>query len=441
MSDEHHEHNQVTPLAVTNWRDIRKKFGIKEKNRRGHMYVVGKTGTGKSSLLGNMIIADIAQGNGLALIDPHGDLAETVLRFIPKERMGDVIYLNPGDLEYPFAFNLLEQVEPDFRHRIVSGLLTVFKKIWHEFWGPRLEHLLRHALFTLLEYPGSTLLDVPRLFTDISFRTKALTYVTHEAVKAFWQYEFEKYSPWLKSEASAPILNKMGQFLTNLPLRNIVGQHKNTFNLRQVMDEGKILIVNLSKGVIGEDNAVLLGAMLVTQMQLAALSRADIEEKKRRSFYLYVDEVHNFLTQSFTSILSESRKYGLHLILAHQYVSQLQEEIRDAVFGNVGTIISFRVGPDDAHFLAKEFAPVFDEMDFVNLPHHHIYLKLMIDGVTSQPFSAVTLPLPANGISDRDEIIRESRRRYGRPRKEVEQKILMRSVGNSPDTARQKRLF
>jgi type IV secretory pathway TraG/TraD family ATPase VirD4 len=426
MNDDTNHKEQVTPIAITNWRDIRKHFGIKQKNRRGHMYVVGKTGTGKSSLLGNMIISDIANGNGLALIDPHGDLAETVLRFIPQHRIKDVIYLNPGDLEYPVPINFLEKVDPAYRHRVVSGLISVFKKIWHEFWGPRLEHLLRFALFTLLDYPESTLLDVTRLFTDIAFRSKVLAYITQEAVRAFWQSEFDKYSPYLRSEAISPILNKMGQFLTNSPLRNIVGQKDNTFNLRKVMDEGKILIANLSKGAIGEDNCALLGAMLVTQIQLAALSRSNVREHERRPFYLYVDEVHNFLTQSFADVLSESRKYGLNLVLAHQYASQLQEEMRSAIFGNIGTTISFRVGADDAKYLAREFAPAFEELDFVNLPNYHIYLKLMVNGVTSQPFSAVTVPLPEQEISKSEEIIDESRRRYGRLRKEVEQNILAR---------------
>ena len=433
--------DQVTPIAVTNWRDIRKHFGIKQRNRRGHMYVVGKTGTGKSSLLGKMIISDLAYGNGLALIDPHGDLAETVLRFIPKHRVKDVIYLNPGDIEFPVPINFLEKVERAHRHRVVSGLISVFKKIWHEFWGPRLEHLLRFALFSLLDYPESTLLDVTRLFTDITFRSKVLTFVTQEAVKAFWQNEFDKYSPWLRSEAISPILNKMGQFLTNNPLRNIVGQKENTFNLRRVMDEGKILIANLSKGAIGEDNCALLGAMLVTQIQLAALSRSNVREHNRRPFYLYVDEVHNFLTQSFADVLSESRKYGLNLVLAHQYVSQLKEEMRGSIFGNVGTMISFRVGSEDAKYLAREFAPAFEETDFVNLPNYHIYLKLMIDGVTSQPFSAVTLPLPEHGISKSDVIIDESRRRYARLRKEVEQDILVRCKIETRSRPAQKGLF
>ena len=440
MEESQNAKEQITPIAITNWRDIRKRFGIKERNRRGHMYIIGKTGTGKSSLMGNMMISDLAYGNGLALIDPHGDLAQTVLRFIPPRRAADVIYLNPGDTEYPIPLNFLERIDPAYRHRIVSGLISVFKKIWHEFWGPRLEHLLRFALFTLLDYPESTLLDVTRLFTDNPFRAKVLAFVTQEAVRAFWQNEFDKYSPWLRSEAISPILNKMGQFLTNSPLRNIVGQKDNTFNLRKVMDEGKILIANLSKGAIGEDNCALLGAMLVTQIQLAALSRSNVREHERRPFYLYVDEVHNFLTQSFADILSESRKYGLNLVLAHQYVGQLKEEVRNAILGNIGTIISFRVGADDAKYLEREFAPVFDEMDFINLPNYHIYLKMMTNGVTSQPFSATTLPMPERGISDSTAIVNESRQRYGRLRKEVEQSILLRYKSDQRAT-RQKGLF
>lgn len=421
------DRNPVTPFAVTNYRDIRKRFGIKDENRRGHMYIVGKTGTGKSTLIENMAISDIKSGNGLAIIDPHGDLTEDILDYVPKRRIEDVIYFNPGDLEFPIAFNPLEKVSSDFHHLVVSNIISVFKKIWSEFWGPRLEHILRHSLFTLLEYPGSTLLDLPRLLTDKEFRKGVLEHITHKQVKDFWLFEFEKYSAWLKSEATSPILNKMGQFLTSLPLRNIVGQRENTFDLRKVMDEGKILIVNLAKGKIGEDNCSLLGAMIVTKIQLTALSRSDLRESNRRPFYFYVDEIHNFLTLSFADILSEARKYGLNLILAHQYIEQLDEKITSAIFGNVGTIISFRIGAEDAKYLAGEFSHVFDESDLINLPNYHIYLKLLIDGVTSQPFSAITLPLIERNKSYRDKIVKLSRKRYSRPRNEVERDILSRS--------------
>lgn len=390
------------------------------------MYIIGKTGTGKSSLIANMAASDIAQENGLAILDPHGDLAESLLHHVPKERIHDVIYFNPGELEYPIAFNPLENIPKDFHHLVVSGLISVFKKIWSEFWGPRLEHILRYSLFTLLEYPDATLLDLTRLLTEPWFRNKALAYVKRPEIRAFWTYEFDKYSQWLRSEAVAPILNKVGQFLTSLPLRNVVGQSKNTFNFKDVMDTGKILIVNLAKGKVGEDCSSLLGSIIVTEIFLSALSRVNIPEGKRRAFYLYVDEFHNFVTLSFADILSECRKYGLNLILAHQYINQLHEKLRDAVFGNVASLISFRVGMEDAAYLAKEFRPTLNELDLMNLPNYHIYLKLMIDGVTSQPFSATTLPFESSAASHAIDIMNESRRQYGKPRQLVEQEILFR---------------
>jgi type IV secretory pathway TraG/TraD family ATPase VirD4 len=435
------EESAVTPFAITNYRDSRQVFGIKQKDRRGHMYIIGKTGTGKSTLLANMIISDMAKNQGLALIDPHGDLAERILDSVPKERVADVIYFNPGDLEYPIAFNPLEKCSPYSQHLVTSGLISVFKKIWPEFWGPRLEHILRHSIFTLLEYPGATLLDLPRLLTNKDFRFMVLKQVTNQQVREFWFSEFEKYSAWMRSEAISPILNKVGQFLTSLPLRNIVGQSENTFNLREVMDSGKILIVNLAKGQIGEDNCALLGAMLVTKIQLAAMRRADMPEEKRKSFYLYVDEVHNFFTLSFAGILSEARKYGLSLVLAHQYLDQLDDEMRAAILGNVGTLISFRVGAEDAKYLAREFYPVFNEADLVNLANHRIYLKLMIDGVTSRPFSAITLPPFVTETSFKGEIIARSRKRYGGVRKDVEREPLLRSPLEPEKTGNQLNLL
>jgi hypothetical protein len=418
------KNNPITPFALTDYRDIRKLFGIKQKNRRGHMYIIGKTGTGKSTLIENMAISDIKNGYSVSLIDPHGDMAEEILDYVPKKRIKDVIYFNPGDLDYPIAFNPLEKVPKDFHHLVASGIVSTFKKIWSESWGPRLEHILRHSLLSLLEYPNSTLLDLPKLLTNNDFRKNVLTYITHPQVREFWLSEFEKYSAWLKSEAVSPILNKIGQFLISIPLRNIVGQKENTFDIRRVMDEGKILIVNLAKGKIGEDNCSLLGALIVTKIQLAALSRADLLEENRKPFYLYVDEIHNFITLSFADILSEARKYGLNLVLAHQYIEQLDERIRAAIFGNVGTIISFRIGAEDAKYLAQEFAPVFNEADLINLPNFHIYLKLMIDGVTSQPFSAITLKIREMNTSYKKEIIEFSRKQYTRPKSVVEQQML-----------------
>jgi len=435
------KNNPITPFAVTDYRDIRKRFGIKKKNRRGHMYIIGKTGTGKTTLLENMIVSDIKAGNGIAVLDPHGDLAERILDFIPQKRIDETIYFNPGDIDYPIAFNPLEKVHPDYHHLVVSGLISVFKKIWSEFWGPRLEHILRHALLTLLEYPASTLLDLPRLLTDKKFRMKVLRFVHHPQVKEFWTLEFEKYSAWLRSQAISPILNKIGQFLTSTPLRNIVGQKENTFNLREVMDEGKMLIVNLAKGKIGEDNSSLLGAMLVTKIQLAALARAEMPERKRKSFYLYVDEFHNFLTLSFADILSEARKYGLNLILSHQYIEQLESKLKASIFGNVGTIISFRLGAEDARILAREFYPHFEEIDLTNLSNYHIYLKLLIDGASSKAFSAVTLPPPKFKRSHRNKIIKTSREKYGKPREEVEREITFRSNLKTSRQIHQRNLF
>jgi hypothetical protein len=405
------------------------------------MYIIGKTGSGKTTLIENMVISDIKMGNGLAVIDPHGDLSEDLLNFIPKRRIKETIYFNPSDLEHPIAFNPLEKVDRDHQHLVVSGLISIFKKVWFEFWGPRTEHILRNAILALLDYPGSTLLDLPSILVDKDFRKRVLEKVSNIQVKDFWLTEFEKYSAWFRSEAIAPIQNKIGQFLSVPLIRNIVGQPQSSFDLRKVMDEGKILIVNLSKGKIGEDNSALLGAMIATKIQLAALSRGNIPEGKRKSFYLYVDEIHNFLTQSFVDVLSEARKYGLHMILTHQYIEQLDERIRSAIFGNVGTLISFRVGAKDAKFLENEFSPTFDQTDLTNLPNYHIYLKLMIDGVTSKPFSATTLPPPGVKTSHKLKIIGASRAKFSRPRTEVERNLMARRIFENRPSFRQMRAY
>jgi CxxC-x17-CxxC domain-containing protein len=380
---------------------------------------------GKTNMIQNMAIQDIRNGKGVAIVDPHGEFAEECLKAVPANRVNDVIYFNPADTEFPIAMNVMEKVGPEFRHLVCSGLVGVFKKIWADSWGPRLEYLLRNAILALLEYPTSTLLGVTRLLIDTKYREKVLEKVTDPVVKAFWQDEFTKYHDRLMADAIAPIQNKVGQFLSSSLIRNIVGQTRSSFSIREVMDQEKILIMNLSKGRVGEDNSALLGAMMITKIQLAAMARVDTQEVERKDFYLYVDEFQNFATESFAGILSEARKYRLNLILAHQYISQLDEKVRDAVFGNVGTLITFRVGAMDAEILEKEFEPSFYATDLVNLAKYHVYLKLMIDGVATTPFSAGTIP-PID-ISDTsvsvDKVIRVSRERYGSKREEVEEKI------------------
>ncbi|MBI4426461.1 MAG: type IV secretion system DNA-binding domain-containing protein [Candidatus Kerfeldbacteria bacterium] len=419
--------DEVTYFAETNYHNVRRKFGIKTDDRRRHVYLIGKTGMGKSTMLENMIMSDINTGHGLVVIDPLGDLVEKIIDFIPSPRVNDIIYFNPADFDHPISFNVLEAVDPNHRHLVSSGLIAVFKKIWVDSWGPRLEYVLRNCILSLLEYPGSTLLGVTRLLVDKKYRAKIITKVTDPIVKAFWIEEFSAYSNQFRTEAISPIQNKVGQFLSSSVIRNIVGQPKSSFDLRWLMDEGKILLMNLAKGRIGEDNSSLLGAMMITKLQLAAMSRIDKPEPQRRDFYMYVDEFQNFATESFATILSEARKYHLNLIIAHQYIEQLSETVSAAVFGNVGTIVCFRIGAADAEFLEKEFAPVFTETDLVNLTKYDIYLKLMIDGVASDPFSATGLP-PVDQVfpraGNRDKIIRVSRERYATQRDVVEDKIL-----------------
>lgn len=420
------DNNHVTIFAETNFRNRHVRFGIKKDDRRRHMYFIGKTGMGKSTVLENMIIQDIQAGRGVCVVDPHGDLVEKVVDFIPPNRINDVIYFNPSDLSFPIAFNVLESVNVEQRHLVVSGLIGVFKKIWADSWGPRLEYVLHHAISALLEYPGSTLLGIMRILTDKNFRKKVIDKITDPVVKSFWVDEYSKYPDRFQAEAIAPIQNKVGRFLSSSLIRNILGQVKSSFTMREIMDQKKILLLNLAKGRVGEDNSALLGAMMITKIQLAAMSRVDTPENERQDFYLYVDEFQNFATESFANILSEARKYRLNLIIAHQYIEQVDEVVQAAVFGNVGTIIAFRVGAADAEFLEKEFYPTFTQEDLVNLSKFEVYLKLMIDGVTSEGFSARTLPPVAigEGTSVRDKVIKVTRERYAKPREIIEDKII-----------------
>lgn len=418
---------ELTVMGETNFRNIYKKFGIKIDDRKRHMYIIGKSGVGKSVFIENMAVDDVIQGRGVIVVDPHGELADKVMACVPEERIDDVVVFDPSDRGYPIAFNLLEQVDDDFKGMVASGFVGIFKKIFGDSWGPRLEHILRNTVLALLDYPNSTMLDIPKMLTDNRFRDKVVEKVKDPVIRDFWVNEFAQYDAKFRTEAVSPILNKVGQFLATSTIRNIVGQPKSKINIREIMDNEKIMIINLSRGKIGEDNSALLGAMMITKIQLAAMSRADVPVERRPDCFLYVDEFQNFATDSFAVILAEARKYNLALTMANQYVDQLPEEVRSAVFGNAGTIVSFRVGGTDADFLVKEFEPVFTTNDLVNLNKWTIYIKLLIDGVSSPAFSASTLP-PVQSVSGSiDKIIEKSRKKYSAIRSEVEAKIAERS--------------
>ena len=421
----------VTAIGRTNFRGITQEFGIKTLDRRRHMYIIGKTGMGKSVLLENMILSDIMAGRGVAVVDPHGDLAEAVLNFVPSWRINDVINFDPSDREWPIAFNMLSNIDPSLNTIVASGLVGIFKKIYADSWGPRLEHILRNTILSLLEYPNTTMLGIPRILQDAEFRRKVIRKIQDPLVKSFWVNEFEMMEPKMRVEAISPILNKVGQFLSSPIVRNILGQVNSKIDLRWAMDNKKIIIVNLSKGKIGEDNSSLLGAMMITKFQIDAMSRANIPEKDRVDFYLYVDEFQNFATDSFATILSEARKYKLNLTMANQYIAQMPEEVRDAVFGNVGSILSFQVGFDDAEYLSQQYGEEVLPNDLVNLSKYTAYMRLLIEGMPSKTFSLGTLPPPQfdMDLERREKVIRLARERYCSPRAVVEDKIIRWSRG------------
>lgn len=419
----------LTYLGLTSYRDQKTLFGIKRKDRRQHVYLLGKSGTGKSALMFNMILQNIMNGEGVCVVDPHGELVESVVAAIPEHRVKDVIYFNPADTDYHIGFNVLELVDPKYKHLVASGLMGIFTKIWANAWSARMEYILNNTILALLETPGTTLLGIPRMLVDKDYRQKIIGNLKDPVIKTFWVHEYEAWQDKFRNEAIAPIQNKVGQFLSTSLIRNVVGQTNSTINVFDIMNGGKIFLVNVSKGRIGEDNSALLGGMIITKIQLAAMERVRIPEEIRKDFYLYVDEFQNFVTDAFAGILSEARKYRLNLTVAHQYTAQLISDkssaVRDAIFGNVGTMIVFRVGADDAEFLEKEFEPEFTPQDIVNLPNYKVYTKLMIDGITSRPFSAKTLP-PMIKVKDRkveEEVIRSSRELYCRSREVVEKEI------------------
>jgi hypothetical protein len=415
--------DKISLLGVSNFRGSNTVFGLLRADRGRHVYILGQTGTGKSGALELLTISDIYYDQGFAVIDPHGDYAQHVLNFIPQRRLDDVVYFNPADTAYPIGFNPLEITDPSLKGHISSELVGVLKRLFAESWGPRLEYILRYSLLALLDYPNSTMLDITRLLTDKKFRAHVITFIDDPVVKNFWVTEFASWNDKFASEAVAPVLNKVGAFTANPMIRNIIGQPKSTFNLRKIMDEGKILVVNLSRGLMGEDNAGILGAMMVTKIQLAAMGRADTPMDQRRPFYLYVDEFQNFATDSFATILSEARKYGLNLTVANQYISQMSEEVRSAVFGNVGTILCFRISPDDAPFLQKYFEPQFEAADLIQQHSRFFVTTMMISDEKAPAFSAKTLNLPQPPDDLTSRIVTLSRERYAMDRSVVEELV------------------
>ena len=429
------DNTNILYLGKSNFRGSTKIFGIKNKDRFQHMYVIGQTGTGKTSLLRNLAIQDIEAGRGVAVVDPHGEFVQGLLAAIPQDRLQDVIYFNPIDTEYPIGFNILEVKNPDHKHLVSSGLMSIFTKIWANVWSARMEYIMNNTVLALLDTPGTTLLGIPRMLVDKIYRQRIIDNCKDPVVRSYWINEYEQYQERFRTEAIAPIQNKVGQFLSTHLVRNVVGQPKSTLNIEQIMNEGKILLVNVSKGLIGEDNSALLGAMIITKIQLAAMERVRIPEPERRDFLLYVDEFQNFATDSFASVLSEARKYRLGLIISHQYIGQLvsmqvggggvSTKVRDAIFGNVGTMITFRVGATDAEFLEVQFAPDLLAQDFVNIPNYNVYMRLMVDGFSSRAFSVITLPpIELNTTPAQvQHIIDNSRRNYSSSRASVEQEI------------------
>ena len=414
----------ISAFGLTNFRGINHQFGMLRRDRSRHVYIIGQTGAGKSGMLELFALSDVFYNQGYCIIDPHGDFATNNLRFIPKSRVKDVVYFNPADREYPVAFNPLELSDSSRKPNVASEVIGVLKRMFGDSWGPRLEHILRYTLLALLDRPETTLLDISRLLTDKDFRKETLEYCQDVTVLQFWKHEFGQWNEKQVNESIAPVLNKVGAFTANPIIRNIIGQPRSSFDVRKIMDEGKILVVNLSKGLVGEDNAGILGAFLVTKIQLAAMSRSDIPNvADRRPFYLYVDEFQNFATDSFAVILSEARKYGLNLTVANQYISQMTDSVRDAVFGNVGTTISFRVSADDAPILAKQFEPTFEDQDLLQMNNRNFVISMIINGEKVPAFSATTLSIPNTPDDNTAAIIKSSREQFSRPRATVEKEI------------------
>lgn len=429
--------DSLSPIAATNFRGHNTMFGVPRSDRGRHLYIIGQTGTGKSGMLELLTISDIYSPYGFAVVDPHGDYAQAILKRIPAERAADVVYFNPADTDFPMGFNPLEVYDPKLKTHTCSELIGVIKRIFENSWGPRLEYILRYSILALLDYPDATMLDITRILTEKKFRNEVLSYVNDPVVRNFWQIEFASWNDKFMTEAVAPILNKVGAFTANPLVRNIIGQPKSSFNVRKIMDERKILIVNLSRGLVGEDNAALLGSLLVTKVQMAAMSRADIPGEQRTPFYLYVDEFQNFATDSFATILSEARKYGLNLTVANQYTAQMMQEVKDAVFGNVGSIIAFRTSADDARVMMKYFEPKFEEHDIVHMHNRHFAFSMTIGGEKVPAFSAISLNLPPFTTDYTEQIVAHSRSQYAQSREYIERYMAERYKTQDNASAKQ----
>ena len=410
----------VSMFGITNYHDTFQQFGIKSEDRRRHLYVVGKSGTGKSKLLELLIQADIRSGRGIGVLDPHGDLVDNILRMVPENRIKDVILFDPSDTDFPIAFNPLEKVDEKFKMQITIGFIDIFKKLFGTNWSDRLEHVLRYTTLALLDSPNTSVLSILKMLTDKNYRQTIVARIQDSVVKNFWVNEFAGWSEKFDSEAITPLLNKVGQLVSTNMIRNIIGQPRNSFNIREVMDKKKILLMKVSKGLLGEENSGLIGSMIITKIYQAAMARADMRQEEREDFYFYIDEFQNFATDTFAEILSEARKYRLCLTIAHQYVGQLSEHIKKTVFGNVGSMISFRVGAEDAEFMAEEYTPIFNVRDIINLGVREFYLKMSIDGELSEAFSGKTMDMkfPAKDLSH--EIIEQSRESYCTAKEKVE---------------------
>ena len=424
---------EISYIGVSNFHNQNVRFGLKRADRRRHLYVVGKSGTGKSKMLELLIMADILAGHGVGVLDPHGDLADAVLKYIPEERINDVVLFNPADIDFPISFNPLEQVPPELRVRVTIGFIDIFKKLFGSNWTPRLEHVLRYTTLALLDSPNTTVLSILKMLSDKNYRQKIVANIQDSVIKNFWVNEFAAWSEKFDNEAIMPILNKVGQFVSTALIRNIVGQPENKIDFRKIMDEGKILIMRISKGNLGEENAALIGAMVVTKIQQAAMGRTEIAEEKRLDFYLYCDEFQYFATDTFAEILSEARKYHLNLTMAHQYMGQLTEIIRTTTFGNVGSIINFRVGAEDAVILEKEFTPIFEIRDIINLGVREFYIKMSVDGEMRDAFSGYTLTVPKPKEDHTEAIVNQSRAKYCRPKKEVDEILKSWDEGGSEE--------